>query len=69
MEPDEHLVRIDGFVNVFPQILEDEALLSCSVSRYPEPPVAHVVVKEENVALLEPENNVKSKKNIQDFSN
>uniref|UniRef100_A0A2M4D214 Putative secreted protein n=1 Tax=Anopheles darlingi TaxID=43151 RepID=A0A2M4D214_ANODA len=53
MEPGKDRVRVDGRIQILDELAEDHTLLSGSMGRHPQPPIAHIVVHEEDVPLLE----------------
>ena len=65
MEPGKHGVGVDVVIEVGQEVAEYEALLARPVGGHPQPPVAEVVVDEEDVALLEPGNNEGAKLGFQ----
>lgn len=54
VKPIKDLVWVNGLIDLLHQVLEDQALFTCSVGSDPQPAIPHVVVHEEDVALLEP---------------
>lgn len=52
MKPAKHLIGVNGFVDIFNQILKHQALLTGTMCRHPQPAFAHVVVNEKYVTLM-----------------